>query len=247
MTKKLMIPVITIVAAIIGLGFIYSISSSKIPDAYNYYKDKLLYQDTGSNTSKKNKSLQTLENYHLRDVKPDIPLDKIIKDKRLKANGNYNIFVDMKTRTLSLKHGETVLKQYRIAGGSNTHKGNKEKEGDRRTPLGEFYICSKEVYSPSRVYIGSRWMLLSYPNIEAADRGLKNKLINKETYKKISRAIKNKKIPPQDTSLGNAVGIHGGAVSNYAKDWTAGCIGMYDQDVEEIYKYIKVGTKVMIK
>jgi lipoprotein-anchoring transpeptidase ErfK/SrfK len=46
--------------------------------------------------------------------------------------------------------------------------------------------------------------------------------------------------------LGSTIGIHGGAREGLPKDWTAGCIGMYDEDVEEIFEYIDKGTSVVI-
>jgi hypothetical protein len=43
---------------------------------------------------------------------------------------------------------------------------------------------------------------ISYPNIEDATRGLEANLITKTEYDKIVRAIKNKKMPLQNTKLG---------------------------------------------
>jgi len=95
--------------------------------------------------------------------------------------------------------------------------------------------------------LGSRWMLLSYPNLEAAERGLNSGLIDEKTYNKVKSANLDKRTPPQDTILGSAIGIHGGAKENLRKDWTAGCVGMYDKDVEEIFEFVKIGTPVFIE
>ncbi|MGI6777402.1 MAG: L,D-transpeptidase family protein [Acetivibrionales bacterium] len=184
---------------------------------------------------------------HVHITKPDIPLSEIIKSKGIKEPKEINLHVDLKTRTMFFRYRDIVLKEYRISAGKNTDKGDKEKEGDYRTPRGEFYICTKVKYSPSREYLGSRWMLLSYPNREHAERGLISNLISKADYERIIKSISMKAIPPQDTILGNAIGIHGGAKPDYPRDWTAGCIGMYDEDIEEVFEYVNEGTTVVIE
>ncbi|MDP4182267.1 MAG: L,D-transpeptidase [Bacillota bacterium] len=185
--------------------------------------------------------------HHKHSVNPDISLDSIIKTKGIKDTNNFNLYIDLSRRLLYFKYKDKSLKQYVIAAGIKTNSGDKHIEGDCRTPRGEFYICQKAIHAPPRSDSGSRWMLLSYPNIEDAARGLKNRLINKYTYGKIKNAIENKKVPPQNTKLGGLVGIHGGARPDYLADWTGGCIGMYDKDAEEIYKYLKCGSKVVIR
>lgn len=187
------------------------------------------------------------DNKHLREVNPDIPLKEIIQSKGLERKRDFSLVVELATRTLLFKHGTETLKEYSIAAGYHTDQGNKEKEGDGRTPLGQFYICSKKVYSPPKGYIGSRWMLLSYPGLEAAEEGFQEGRIDRDTLQQIRKAIERKRVPPQDTILGSAIGIHGGGRPQLARDWTAGCIGMYDQDVEEIFDYVWVGTPVLIR
>jgi hypothetical protein len=184
---------------------------------------------------------------HVRSVNPDIPLQEIINSKGIGKAEDFSLEVDLSSHTLFFKHENEVLKEYRIAAGYNTEQGDKEKEGDGRTPHGCFYICSKKVYSPPKGYIGSRWMLLSYPGLEAAEQGLQNNMIDRDTFVRIQNALEREQIPPQDTVLGSAIGIHGGARPHLTKDWTAGCIGMYDQDVEEVFEYVRVGTYVLIR
>jgi hypothetical protein len=186
------------------------------------------------------------EVFHLRSVNPDIPLKQILHSKNLDPN-SYWLQIKLDTRTLYFKAGNEIIKQYRISAGKQTNQGDKEKEGDYRTPKGKFYICSKDAFFESQGYLGTRWMLLSYPGIEAAERGLKQKIIAQEVYDAIVLSISRKRVPPQDTPLGSAVGIHGGGNPVLPKDWTAGCIGMYDQDIEEIYEFVKPGTEVVIE
>lgn len=197
------------------------------------------------------KEIRPLLDRHVRINVPNKPLAEILKEKNIESGSVFNIYIDLQTRSLLFRHEDDVLKRYRIGAGQNTSLGDKEKEGDLRTPRGEFYICSKVVYEKSKTVkegnLGTRWMQLSYPNIEAADRGLENNSISKEVYNKIKEAIENKEIPPQNTPLGSAIGIHGGARHSFSRDWTAGCIGMYDKDIEEIFDYLKVGDRVQIR
>ncbi len=184
---------------------------------------------------------------HLRSVKPDVPLDELLKGKNIDNKDSFNIFIDLEKRTLFFKYNEEIIKQYVISAGKKSEEGQKEKEGDYKTPVGNFFICQKEVYNPPKTYLGSRWMMLSYPGLEAAEEGLKKEMITKDVYNTIKESYQDKTMPPQTTKLGSYIGIHGGARPDYPRDWTAGCIGMYNQDVEEIYKYVKNGTRVVIQ
>lgn len=230
----------------IARNVFFAPSTQQNPDMAN---SDPLNIDSSRNSTDDRKVIENrdFEKYHMHHTSPAEALDIIIEREGITPDTNINLLVDIETRTLFFRYDERVLKQYRISTGTRTDLGDKEVEGDFRTPRGEFYICSKRVYSPPKNYIGSRWMLLSYPNIAAAERGLNEGMINEKTYRKIVDQITSKKTPLQDTSLGSAIGIHGGAVPGISKDWTAGCIGMYDEDVEEIYKYVKAGTMVVIR
>lgn len=178
------------------------------------------------------------------------PLPKVILKKKLKISlplKNPVIKVDKSERTLYLYDGNILAKEYSVSLGYQPD-GDKEREGDGKTPEGEFFISQKAV-NPDKKYLGTRWMRLSYPNKKHAERGLRNKLINRATFNDIIRRIARIETPLQSSKLGGGIGIHGG--SNYvpggaAIDWTAGCVGLYNTDAEEIYTQVKVGTKVYI-
>lgn len=239
---------------IIGIAFIYRIAPYKFKTVLIKAKQNAMdvvkpTEETSPNNTSQviYKSQSPSEKLHLRSVEPDTPLGRIISDQGLTPDENINLYVNVKDRTMYVNYKDTTLKKYRISYGSRTDEGNKEKEGDFKTPRGTFYVCTKDVYSPPKGYLGSRWMLLSYPDPGAAKRGLQSGLIEQWIYNEIDQAYSNKSIPPQNTILGSAIGIHGGAKPNLQKDWTAGCVGMYDQDVEEIFEVVKVGTQVVIE
>src|SRR5713101_131990 len=67
--------------------------------------------------------------------------------------------------------------------------GSKQREGDRKTPEGEYCVCFKTPQSRFHLSLG-----LSYPNVADAHNGLLAGLINEEEYRLIVEANKLKKI-----------------------------------------------------
>jgi murein L,D-transpeptidase YafK len=131
-----------------------------------------------------------------------------------------------------------VLKRYAVVLGNNA-SGPKQREGDRRTPEGEYYVCFKNPQSRFHLSLG-----LSYPNLTDAHRALAEEVISEEEYRLIAEAQRRKQIPPWKTALGGEIFIHGGKDTREA---TAGCIATSDQDIEEIFPLVELGTPVMIE
>src|SRR5687768_3741774 len=84
------------------------------------------------------------------------------------------ILITKKARTLQLFDGNNLVKSLRISLGFSP-VGNKEIEGDGKTPEGEFYVFTKNPESRFHLSLG-----LSYPSKPDAERGLKANLISKE-------------------------------------------------------------------
>lgn len=151
---------------------------------------------------------------------------------------NPHIIIKKKARSLEFFDGEKSIKTYPIALGF-APVGDKEREGDGKTPEGEFYVHLKNERSKFYLSIG-----ISYPNADAAKRGLKTKLITQTEHDAIIEAINNKKTPPQKTALGGEIFIHGGGS---ATDWTQGCAALRNADIKELFDTVDVGTKVKIE
>ena len=151
---------------------------------------------------------------------------------------NPRIVIKKKARSLELFDGEKLIKTYPIALGF-APVGDKEREGDGKTPEGEFYVHFKNERSKFYLSIG-----ISYPNIKAAKTGLAAKLITRAEHDAIIEAINNKKTPPQKTALGGEIFIHGGGA---ATDWTQGCAALRNADIKQLFEVIPVGTKVEIE
>jgi len=148
------------------------------------------------------------------------------------------IVIRKKARRLELHREGEPVKGYRIALGSSP-VGDKEREGDGRTPEGEFVVCVKNPNSKYTLSLG-----LNYPTIQDAERGLRDGLISSDQHTVIVEANRAGRRPPWDTPLGGEIFVHGGGTS---RDWTVGCIAMDDDDIRELYGIVEVGTPVTIE
>lgn len=140
-------------------------------------------------------------------------------------------------RQLDLYSDGAIVRTYRVGLGLSP-VADKERQGDRRTPEGEFYIFTKNDRSAFYLSLG-----LSYPNIEDAQRGLRDGLITRAQHDAIVKAIRNKRTPPQNTRLGGDIYIHGNGASS---DWTWGCVALENEDIEELFDAVSIGVSVTI-
>jgi len=150
--------------------------------------------------------------------------------------------------TVTLYKGGVPVKTYRAVFGQGHGDGDKQMQGDKRTPEGEFYICTMS--NSKRFY---KFMGLSYPNLRHAEYGLQTNVISPGEYMKIKKAIEDRQTPPWETRLGGAVGIHGrtldGGTSTQRSvrvNWTDGCVALNNSDVDEIFSAVSLGTPVTI-
>jgi len=132
---------------------------------------------------------------------------------------------------------ERLAKTYAIALG-NAPTGHKTRQGDGRTPEGDYYITHKNPKSNYYLSLG-----VSYPNTQDAEAGLKNGLITKAQYEAVTAAIRAQAKPPQNTRLGGDIFIHGGGGG---KDWTLGCVALENEGIKELFDLVPVKTPVKI-
>lgn len=150
---------------------------------------------------------------------------------------NTTVKVYKSERKLVLYNDEEIIGVFKTALGFST-VGDKEKEGDGKTPEGKFVICYVNEKTPYLYFYG-----LNYPNLKDAERGLKQGLISQEEYQQIVAASQSDGIPLWNTYLGGEVGIHGGG--NWL-DWTKGCVAVSDTDILTLKSFLRVGTSVEI-
>ncbi len=140
-------------------------------------------------------------------------------------------------RELRLFDGDRLIKTYHVALGKNPVT-RKEREGDKATPEGSYFVCLKNPKSKYHLALA-----ISYPGPADAERGFKAGLISDAERKAILLADKNGKTPPWNTKLGGAICVHG---NGSKPDWTWGCVALDNPDIEELYRLIPVGTPITI-
>lgn len=146
------------------------------------------------------------------------------------------VVITKHARTLTLCDGEEEV--LRIPAVSGKNPADKMREGDLATPEGEFYICYKNPDSQYHRFLG-----ISYPNLEDAERGLQQKLITAGEFEQIRQAISQKQCPPWQTALGGEIGLHGPCPN---ETWTHGCIAMATEQIERLYDLLEIGDEVTI-
>ena len=148
--------------------------------------------------------------YHENKLPANIQIDKIVVYKS-------------ERQLLAYSNGQLV-KTYKISLGKKPI-GDKEFEGDKKTPEGLYSINDKNPNSGYHKNLG-----ISYPNKEDIENA---KRLGKPT--------------------GGDVKIHGlrnkmGFIGKFHRwfDWTLGCIAVTDDEIDELYNAVKIGTPIEI-
>lgn len=136
-----------------------------------------------------------------------------------------SILILKKDHVMELLARGKVIRTYKIALGQGG-LAPKNREGDARTPEGHYVIDAKYEHSAYH-----KALHVSYPNVEDRRRAARHHV-----------------------SPGGAIMIHGlpngkgwvGA-GHRLYDWTLGCIAVTDEEIEEVWKLVPVGTPVEIR
>lgn len=135
------------------------------------------------------------------------------------------IRVRKQARELTLLQGSRELRTYQVALGPNP-TGHKQFEGDGRTPEGRYFIDWRNPNSDFHLSLK-----ISYPN--RADT----------TY---ARAAKRS--PGGQIFIHGLPNGHGGlGASHRLRDWTAGCVAVTNEEIEEIWRVVPNGCVVEIE
>jgi len=162
------------------------------------------------------------------------------------AAGEIWLDVDTGNLTLSVMDGESVTHTFEsVAIGRNGVSTSKQ-EGDQKTPLGSYRI--------SRIKTDSRYHLFfgfDYPNMDQATEALKARRISSDEWQAINMAHLQGREPPANTPLGGYVGIHGigSGDPRIHEDfnWTEGCIALTNEQIDDLARWIKAGTRVVVR
>lgn len=157
-------------------------------------------------------------------MRPTISLDSVNRD-------SIWLMINKSNYCVQIYYKKRLVKGYKAVFGPDP-KLNKCMEGDRCTPEGWYKIADKR---PSNKY--NKFLLLNYPNEK-----------NQEQFNKLKELGKI----PKTARIGGDVGIHGiwprgDDMIEMGIGWTDGCIALKNDDVDDLYKWVRVGTRVYIK
>lgn len=144
--------------------------------------------------------------------------------KPLKGKIDHMVINKKDRELLVFNKNNKLLKKYNVALGFEP-RGKKEIQGDGKTPEGIYYINDKNPNSVAYKNLG-----ISYPNSD----DLKN---SKSLGKPSGGDIKIHGLMKKWTKFGR---LH------RFIDWTAGCIAVSNSEMEELYKNVPIGTKIII-
>ena len=145
---------------------------------------------------------------------------------RLSAqNNNYAFIVDKIKHKGYLYNKGKLTKEYTVELGRNWI-GDKLTAGDKATPEGMYKVIKKKAGGDSRYH---KAMLINYPN--------------EEDYAHFN-SKKRQGLITRNSSIGGLIEIHGNG--GKGDDWTSGCIALTDNEIDELFSRIPVGTPVTI-
>ncbi|MEY2527508.1 MAG: hypothetical protein QOE73_2279 [Verrucomicrobiota bacterium] len=135
------------------------------------------------------------------------------------------ILVEKAERKLSIFREGKLIKTYGIALGRNP-VGAKEKEGDMKTPEGVYKIDNRNPKSDYHLALH-----ISYPS-------------DQDNARATARGV-NAGFDIMIHGLPNGKGWMGAAHRQI--DWTAGCIAVTDEEIEELWRIVPDGTTIEIR
>lgn len=142
-----------------------------------------------------------------------------------KRTGKTALVVDKDAHQVVVYREGRVLRVFDAELGWN-NVGDKRSKGDGATPEGHYRVTEMKGRGRSRYH---KALLLDYPNAED---------IRNLDALKASGAV------PRTTRPGGLIEIHGNG--GRGKDWTDGCVAVTDEEMDELFKLVAVGTPVTI-
>ncbi len=144
---------------------------------------------------------------------------------------NFYLVIDKSEYELIVYKDDDWIIAYPVVFGSDD-LGDKMMQGDRKTPEGTFAITTKRKHDK-----WNKIMMLDYPT--------------KESYVKFNQR-KAAGIIPANAKIGGSIAIHGTwphddyMIDQY-RNWTLGCISMKNEHLDELFKVLPAGAKVIIR
>jgi len=175
-----------------------------------------------------------------------LALFSILLPSMVTAGTDPQIVVDTHSRTLSVWSAGKIIGEFKDIAIGRGGASSERHQGDNKTPLGTFHIKWLNMKSRFHIFLG-----LDYPTVDHAMKAYQQNHIKNNDLSSIKTAFEHNTLPPQDTSLGGYIGIHGlgdGSLAIHKKfNWTRGCIALTNEQIERLARMVHVGTEVIIR
>ena len=139
--------------------------------------------------------------------------------------GSYAIVVEKIPPRLHLYQGGKKKYTFEAEFGSNWI-GDKKSRGDMATPEGKYKVTKKLSKGSTKYH---KALMINYPN--------------KQDVEEFNTRIKSGQIPG-DSRIGDLIEIHGDG--GKGGNWTQGCVALKNSDMDQLFKYVSIGTPVTI-
>jgi lipoprotein-anchoring transpeptidase ErfK/SrfK len=153
--------------------------------------------------------------------------------------------VDTQQLSLAVMRGDTELHLFENIAIGSRGSALERQMGDQTTPLGDFIIT--EIRHSERFEL---FMAFDYPNLDHTERAFEDKRIDAQEYRALRYDLDRGNTPPQGTSLGGNLGIHGigdgDKKIHESINWTDGCIAINNEQLMELADWVEVGTRVNV-
>lgn len=154
--------------------------------------------------------------------------------------------VDSKKELIVVREGAREVARFENVAFGSGGVGLKVVQGDNVTPVGVFRVGWITRTTRFHLFIG-----LSYPSESYAGRALQLGRVSRGVFEEVSRALKEGRIPRQNTALGGHIGIHGigkGSLQIHRNvNWTDGCIALDNQQIDALGRLVKRGMTVVVR
>ena len=191
--------------------------NGKLKEAEVFFKKADIYINHANNAAGK----------MLRDYFNEYPRWKNLANDAIVASrgGNKVILVDKVAHKLYVYQSGVAIRSFEAEFGPNW-MAHKERNGDKATPEGNYRITQEKTRGNT---IYHKALLIDYPNAE-----------DKRNF-----ALKKKKgLLSRSAGIGNLIEIHGNGGKGF--NWTSGCVGLRDRDIDDLCRLVGSGTRVTI-
>ncbi len=156
------------------------------------------------------------------------------------------VLIDTQKMTLSVFEADNLVRRYENISVGRGGVAADRRIRDQKTPLGDYRVVR---IANNSAFL--RFYHLDYPTPAHAERARQSGVITARQKQAIEKAHAEHRMPPQNTALGGFIGIHGVGAGNrriHADfNWTEGCVALTNEQLDDLDRYIRIGTRVVIQ